>query len=188
MEESTGQSRLGRFFSFLGYAWGLLYLASNFLNAGGTPLGDFLAFFGSSFFIPLVLIFSGRTFRKRAERHDSDELESNPTPSSRKPVRQFSEQSTTKSKPVGPIIMPTPSPTKTWPEVGSSSSHSPPPRSSGAEPSRPASSRQSDELPPVEDILEPDLDLFDTGRQGEFKPKTSEEMIAEAKKRLAGKG
>ncbi len=68
MADSDGRARLGRILSGIGSVWFVLYFVSRLINVGGTPLGDILAFFGSSFFIPLILVFAGRSIRRRSRR------------------------------------------------------------------------------------------------------------------------
>ncbi len=90
MADSDGRARLGRILSGIGSVWFVLYFVSRLINVGGTPLGDILAFFGSSFFIPLVLLFAGRSIRRRSRRvsvedalgspNDPSEQQDQPTP------------------------------------------------------------------------------------------------------------
>lgn len=95
MADSDGRARLGRILSGIGSVWFALYFVSRLVDVGGTPLGDILAFFGSSFFIPLMLLFAGRSIRKRSRRvsvedalgtpKDPSEQQNQPTPPSMPP-------------------------------------------------------------------------------------------------------
>lgn len=156
MADSDGRARLGRILSGIGSVWFVLYFMSRFINVGGTPLGDILAFFGSSFFIPLILVFSGRAIRRRSRRVSVEDALGSPN--------DPSEQQDQPSPP------PAPRPVQRRP--------APPP------PVEPASVDE-DELaeaigfePSEESVSSPDIEVEDVG------PKTSAEMIAEAHRKF----
>lgn len=77
------RARFGRVISSVGYLWVVLFFASNFFDTRGTGIDRFLGFFGDSFFIPIMLIFGGRTLNRRARRlgRPSSEGESEMEPS-----------------------------------------------------------------------------------------------------------
>ena len=73
MAEADSRLRLGKIISGIGSVWIALYFVSRFLNVGGTPLGDILAFFGSNFFIPIALLFTGRAIKRRSRQVSVDD-------------------------------------------------------------------------------------------------------------------
>ena len=153
----------------IGYLWAALFFAARFIDAGGTPLGDILAFFGGNLFVPFALIFVGRSLRRRAESGaDEDEEEADSTPLTTPPILPGQERTQAPPPPPPPDPRPRPRPEAT--------ESRPRPRPSAPEPKP----QMEPEPTPIPDfILEP----------GEFDPtykgKSSEEMIAEAKKRLS---
>lgn len=163
MADSDGRARLGRILSGIGSVWFVLYFVSRLINVGGTPLGDILAFFGSSFFIPLILLFAGRSIRRRSRRVSvEDALGSQKDPS---------EQQDQPMPP--PASPPAPRPVQRRP--------APPPPSPPVEPAP----VDADELakaigfdPSEESASLPDIEVE------EVRPKTSAEMIAEAHRRF----
>jgi hypothetical protein len=68
MADADSRLRLGKIISGIGSVWIALYFASRFLNVGGTPVGDILAFFGSNFFVPIALLFTGRAIKRRSRQ------------------------------------------------------------------------------------------------------------------------
>ncbi len=70
MANSDSRARLGRILSGIGLVWFVLYFLSSFLNRRGTPFGDILTFFGTtlSFYIAILLLFAGRTIKRRSRR------------------------------------------------------------------------------------------------------------------------
>lgn len=59
------RARIGRILSLVGYGWIVLFFLANFFDTSGTALEGVLAFFGNSFFIPIFLIFGGRSLTRR---------------------------------------------------------------------------------------------------------------------------
>ncbi|MEE8406043.1 MAG: hypothetical protein V3S32_02710 [Acidimicrobiia bacterium] len=162
MADSDGRARLGRILSGIGSVWIVLYFVSRFVNVGGTPLGDILAFFGSSFFIPLILLFAGRSIRRRSRRVTVEDAFG----SQRDPSEQQNQPTTP------PMPPPAPRPRQRRPAPPS-----PPP----VEPAP----VDADELakaigfdPSEESASLPDIEVE------EVRPKTSAEMIAEAHRRF----
>ncbi|MEE8375103.1 MAG: hypothetical protein V3S26_02130 [Acidimicrobiia bacterium] len=159
MADNDGRARLGRILSGIGSVWFVLYFVSRFINVGGTPLGDILAFFGSSFFIPLVLLFAGRSIRRRSRRVSVEDALGSP--------KDPSEQQDQPTPPPAPP--PVPRPVQRRP--------APPPVE--------AAPVDADELakaigfdPSEETASLPDIEVE------EVRPKTSDEMIAEAHRRF----
>ncbi|MFB3050724.1 MAG: hypothetical protein ACE1Z0_01915, partial [Acidimicrobiia bacterium] len=90
MASAETRNRLGRILSTVGSVWIALYFIARFFDFGGTPLGDFLESFGSSFFVPILLLFAGRTIQRRSRRTSvedasmsSPESQSTPPPAPR---------------------------------------------------------------------------------------------------------
>ncbi len=160
MADNDGRARLGRILSGIGSVWFVLYFVSRLINVGGTPLGDILAFFGSSFFIPLILLFAGRSIRRRSRRVSVEDALGSPN--------DLSEQQDQPTPP--PTPPPAPRPVQRRP--------APPP------PVEPAPV-DADDLakaigfdPSEETASLPDIEVE------EVRPKSSAEMIAEAHRRF----
>lgn len=174
-EEGTDRTRLGKFLAGVGVVWGLLFFVANFFDFGGTPLGDILGFFGDSLFFPIVLIFSGRAMARRGKRGSLDEvlrtLGSRPQESNSKTTPPILPGQTTRSpqstQRSAPTSGPAPAPKRR-----------PAPKPAPVEPDLDelAASIGFDEVK--------DLPRKQSGaKPADFKPKTSEEMIAEARKK-----
>lgn len=167
MPEDNG-GRLGRVLSALGFLWAALFVVSNLFSFGGTPLGDFFAFFGSSLFFPIVLIIAGRAITRR-QRTTSVEGASSSTP----------ERSEVRTPPVIP---------------GREPSRRPPPR----QPARPVSREAEAKPTTMEDLAaavgfevgsgegrgEPEVEEPVTEPEEPVsRPMSSAERIAEARRR-----
>jgi hypothetical protein len=165
MADSDGRARLGRILSGIGSVWFVLYFVSRLVNVGGTPLGDILAFFGSSFFIPLMLLFAGRSIRRRSRRVSVEDALGSP----KDPSEQQDQPTPPPAPP--PASPPAPRPVQRRPAA-------PPP------PVEPAPV-DADELAKAigfdpSDHSDAVPDLMDDSS----KPMTSAEMIAEAHRRF----
>ena len=179
VEETSGRARLGRILGLIGYLWAALFFAARFIDAGGTPLGDILAFFGGNLFVPFALIFIGRGLGRRAESGaDEEGEEAASTSLTTPPVLPGQERTQAPPPPPPPEPRPRPQPAATEPR--------PRPQPSAIEPTpRREPEPRIEPEPMVEPTPIPDFIL----EPGEFDPtykgKSSEEMIAEAKKRLS---
>ncbi len=154
MADADGRARLGKILSGIGSVWIALYFLSRFVNVGGTPLGDILAFFGSNFFIPIALLFAGRSIRRRSRRVSVEDVLGSPTE---------------KPEPSPP---PPPRPVQARPAP-------PPPRPVEPEPVDMDELADATGFDRSEEIVSPsDIEVEEAGR------KTSDEMIAEAHRRF----
>ncbi|MFV1962878.1 MAG: hypothetical protein ACC658_13735 [Acidimicrobiia bacterium] len=73
MTDTDTRNRLGRILYAAGSVWIALYFVARFVDFGGTPFGDIMVFFRSSFLIPLILLFVGRSMQKRSRRTSVEE-------------------------------------------------------------------------------------------------------------------
>lgn len=176
MTPQENAARLGRILLSVGYVWGLLYIVSNFFNFRIDALDSVLDFFGSSFFIPIALIFGGRAVSRRARvrgRGDEETQEEEARRRMERPVPR-----TVTPPPRKPA--PAPAPRETAP--------SPAPREATPMDFEPGAA-DPDELAAVlgldEETLSSDLQSrTGTDRRPTHKPLTSEERIAAARKRF----
>ena len=168
MAENGDASRLGRVLYIIGILWVAMVFISGAIPAGGTPLGDILAFLRSSFFIGIALIFFGRTLTRRARRARGDDVFGTQPERPRRVERPAPRRpappppSTTASRPtfqVEPLPEPGPVDTDRLAEVLGPGTDD----EAGAD-------EPADSAPPAE---------------GEHHPKTSAEMIEEARRRLS---
>ena len=98
---------MGRILSTVGSVWIALYFIARFFDFGGTPLGDILESFGSSFFVPILLLFAGRTIQRRSRRTSvEDALGSKPESQSTPPPAPRPAPS--RPAPPPPVIKPAP--------------------------------------------------------------------------------
>jgi len=82
-EERPDLRALSKLLTGAGVGWLVLFAVASFARVGGTPLGDALAFFGESVFIPFALVLGGRAVGRRAKR---DEAAAPPKPAPRAPA------------------------------------------------------------------------------------------------------
>lgn len=107
MASAETRNRLGRILSTVGSVWIALYFIARFFDFGGTPLGDILESFGSSFFVPILLLFAGRTIQRRSRRTSvEDALGSKPESQSTPPPAPRPAPS--RPAPPPPVIKPAP--------------------------------------------------------------------------------
>jgi hypothetical protein len=95
MAEQRSGSRLGGFLKLAGYLWFVFFLVGNLVAVRGT-MGDVLAFFAGNLIFPIVLIFAGAAINRRVRRSTLDEAldrqpasaepSSSPMPSRRRPA------------------------------------------------------------------------------------------------------
>ena len=98
---------MGRILSTVGSVWIALYFIARFFDFGGTPLGDILESFGSTFFVPILLLFAGRTIQRRSRRTSvEDALGSKPESQSTPPPAPRPAPS--RPAPPPPVIKPAP--------------------------------------------------------------------------------
>lgn len=107
MASTDTRNRLGRILSTVGSVWIALYFIARFFDFGGTPLGDILESFGSSFFVPILLLFAGRSILRRSRRTSvEDALGSKPESQSTPPPAPRPAPS--RPAPPPPVIKPAP--------------------------------------------------------------------------------
>jgi hypothetical protein len=156
------RKRLGKILSVAGAIWIVLYAVSNFVNAGGTPLGNVLGFFGENLFFPVALLFSGRAIRRQADRGGG-----------------VSQSKTQRTPPILTLDQPPSPPQRPAPRPA------PRPKPKVAPPPPPIAA-----TPDIEELAEAigfdDLDSKAGAPDptSSHTPKSSEEMIAEARKKL----
>jgi hypothetical protein len=164
MAEETTPSRLGSILTTVGYLGLFLCFRGAARTARGV-LGDVLSFFRSTLIFPIILIFAGRAINRRARRSTLDEAldrqpatagpSSSPTPRRRRPA-------SIRSKPV-------PSAERTTEAVHRREMEDMAEMHQGARGDEPG-----DHLKAIEELLEKEMS---------YRPRTSEEMIAEAHRR-----
>lgn len=169
-EERNSQARLGKILSAVGSIWILLFFVANFFDVGGTALGDILGFFGNSFFIPIALLFAGRVVRRR-----SGQLPGRTTvPTQQRPPQREATQRRPVAKPAPKAVSkPAPSPSPVEPDVEELA----------------VAIGFEEETPEPEPDRGRDVreDQFKARYEPSYKAKSSDEMIAEARKRLKKK-
>lgn len=161
-ERSQRGSSFGRVLSGIGSLWAVLFVVANFFDVGGTVLGDILGFFGESFFIPIALIFAGRAVTRRSRPRPSPVL-TRPEPEQRqRPVETVPPPAQRKVRPQ-PIVMSSPDIDELEAAIGFDD--------------------QSIVSRPGQD----NKDQFKARYEPTHRPKSSDEMIAEARDRLKRK-
>ena len=189
-EERPDLRALSKLLTGAGVGWLVLFAVANFARVGGTPLGDALAFFGESVFIPFALVLGGRAVGRRAKR---DEAAAPPNPAPRAPAPP--KPAPRAPAPPGAARAPAP-PSKAAGRLDEIAGvlglegerHGPgppekpaaPPVTAAEKPTAP-SVRVSGGSPP--DYTAPRPEAGDD--EPSPKPKTSEEMVAEARERFA---
>lgn len=154
MDERDPRAVVGRVISTVGWVWGILFMSSRFFASIPPPIGDVLAFFGTSFWIPAGLVFVGRA------------LKGKPVPDS--------EDEPVVIRPRPPVAPPVKAPTlPTEPPKAE-------PRPAAKYEPKPAA--KSEPKPVFEDPNS--MELPDMTVKPTYKPKSSEEMLAEAKQKL----
>ncbi len=68
MASTDTRNRWGKILSTVGSVWIVLYFIARSFDFGGTPLGDILESFGSTFFVPILLLLAGRSMQRRSRR------------------------------------------------------------------------------------------------------------------------
>ncbi len=93
MASTDTRNRWGRILSTVGSVWIVLYFIARSFDFGGTPLGDILESFGSTFFVPILLLLAGRSMQKRSRRTSVEdpltprpESQSTPPPAPSRPA------------------------------------------------------------------------------------------------------
>ena len=178
-EERPDLRALSKLLTGAGIAWLVLFIVANSGRAGGTPLGDALGFFGESVFVPFALVLGGRAVGRRAKRDETAAaLKPKQAPHAPAPPRAADASGPSSSKAAGGLdelagvfgleaeaLEPGPPEAPTVSPV--TDAEKPTARHLGA-PQRPQPSAAAAEEPT-------------------HKPKTSGEMIAEARERLAAR-
>ena len=169
MADAESRLRLGKIISGIGSVWIALYFLSRFLNVGGTPLGDILAFFGSTFFIPIALLFTGRAIKRRSRQVTMEDALGSGTVATERSIPAPSPPSEPRSSPPPEPAPPEPLPRPAPPEPPSDTS------------SRPV---DMDELAEAIGFdSSDDSDAASDSMEESVGPMTSEEMIADAHRR-----
>ena len=103
MASTDTRNRWGKILSTVGSVWIVLYFIARTFDFGGTPLGDILESFGSTFFVPILLLLAGRSMQRRSRRTSVEdpltprpETQSTPPPAPSRPA------------PPPPVVKPTP--------------------------------------------------------------------------------
>ncbi len=103
MASTDTRNRWGKILSTVGSVWIVLYFIARSFDFGGTPLGDILESFGSTFFVPILLLLAGRSMQRRSRRTSVEdpltprpETQSTPPPAPSRPA------------PPPPVVKPTP--------------------------------------------------------------------------------
>jgi len=107
MASAETRNRLGRILSTVGSVWIALYFIARFFDFGGTPLGDILESFGSSFFVPILLLFAGRTIQRRSRRTSVEDA-SMSSPESQSTPPPAPRPAPSRPAPPPPVIKPAP--------------------------------------------------------------------------------
>lgn len=110
MAATDTRNRWGKILSTVGSVWIVLYFIARSFDFGGTPLGDILESFGSTFFVPILLLLAGRSMQRRSRRTrvedpltTSTESQSTPPPAPRPaPSRPAPPPPVVKPAPVKP--------------------------------------------------------------------------------------
>ena len=159
MASSDTLNRWGRILSTVGSVWIVLYFIARSFDFGGTPLGDILESFGSTLFVPILLLFAGRSIKRRSRRASvEDPLTPRPETQSMPPPAP--------SRPAPPPPVVKPAPVKPAPVKPAPVEPAPVDMDELAEASGFDATEETPSLPDVE--VEAD------------RPKTSAEMIADA--------
>lgn len=107
MASTDTRNRLGRILSTVGSVWIVLFFIDRFFDFRGTPLDDIMESFGSTFFVPILLLFAGRTIQRRSRRTSvEDALGSKPESQSTPPPAPRPAPS--RPAPPPPVIKPAP--------------------------------------------------------------------------------
>jgi hypothetical protein len=167
-EERNGQARFGKVLSAVGSVWILLFFVGNFFDVGGTALGDILAFFGNTgFFVPIALLFAGRAVQRRsAQTPTQTTVPERPRPTQRQA-----------SKP-RPVPKPDTIPEKKTVEMPAASQPDVDELAAAIGFGEASADSESDRPGDANE------DQFKPRYEPSYKAKTSDEMIAEARKRL----
>ncbi|MCZ6504860.1 MAG: hypothetical protein O6834_02620 [Actinobacteria bacterium] len=107
MASAETRNRLGRILSTVGSVWIALYFIARFFDFGGTPLGDILESFGLSFFVPILLLFAGRTIQRRSRRTSLEDA-SMSSPESQSTPPPAPRPAPSRPAPPPPVIKPAP--------------------------------------------------------------------------------
>jgi hypothetical protein len=108
MASTDTRNRWGRILSTVGSVWIVLYFIARSFDFGGTPLGDILESFGSTFFVPILLLLAGRSMQKRSRRTSvEDPLTPRPETQSRPPPAPRPAPSRP-APPPPPVVKPAP--------------------------------------------------------------------------------
>ncbi|MCH7900968.1 MAG: hypothetical protein IH818_08640 [Acidobacteria bacterium] len=107
MASAETRNRLGRILSTVGSVWIALYFIARFFDFGGTPLGDILESFGSTFFVPILLLFAGRTIQRRSRRTSVEDA-SMSSPESQSTPPPAPRPAPSRPAPPPPVIKPAP--------------------------------------------------------------------------------
>jgi len=164
MAEETSPSRLGSILRTVGYLWLVLFFLGAAITASGV-MGDVLNFFRSTLIFPIILIFAGRAINRRARRSTLDEALDR-QPASAGPS---SAPTTLRRRPASTRPKPQASSERTTAAVHRREMEDMAEMHEGATGDEPG-----DHLKAIEELLE---------REMTYRPKTSEEMIAEAHRR-----
>ena len=192
-EERPDLRALSKLLTAAGVGWLVLFAVANFARVGGTPLGDALAFFGESVFIPFALVLGGRAVGRRAKR-DEAAAPPEPKPAPRAPAPPRAARAPAPpSKAAGGFdeiaralglegegYEPGPPQKPTEPPVRAAEKPTAPPVTAAEKPTAPPVRVSGGSRP---DRAAPRPEADDDERSP--KPKTSEEMVTEARERFA---
>jgi len=183
-EERPDLRALSRLLTGAGVGWLVLFAVANFARVGGTPLGDALAFFGESVFIPFALVLGGRAVGRRATR-DETTAPPKPKPAPRAPAPPFKaagrlDEIARALGLEGERHEPGPPEKPTAPPVTAADRPTAPPVTAAEKPTVPPVRVSGGSRP---DRAAPRPEAGDDERS--HKSKTSEEMVTEARERFA---
>ena len=157
-EERSG-SRLGNTLRRIGYAWLVLFFVANLVVVPGV-IGELIRFFGSNLIIPILLIVAGRVINRRFRGERREEPASGfPSPQPSAPA---------------PPPRPQPRPMSAKPERTTAAVHRREMEDMAEAHEGIRGDKPGDHMKAVEELLDKEMS---------YKPKTSEEMIAEAHRR-----
>ncbi len=107
MASTDTRNRWGKILSTVGSVWIVLYFIARSFDFGGTPLGDIMESFGSTFFVPILLLLAGRSMQRRSRRtRVEDPL--TPRPESQSTPPPAPRPAPSRPAPPPPVVKPAP--------------------------------------------------------------------------------